>query len=339
MKKTNFTFLKQKRSEGFSLLELLISMTLGIGLLGGLVSMYMGSTKTDKARSELSYIESNARFTLTSLRKRLEHAGYRSVHQSNLSKPFHTEGDGNIDNASCRDGGNMIISGVGTDAGLLNPPTELEDYTKDGTGSNSDRITVIYQADNPADGPVYTDCGTVLNYAGTAISGSPRAYSDGTSTRAADEARQVSCSADTTLESANGMLNASDSKIYNGFYVRQVTGGKKQLVCYGSRSSSTEPSVIAEDVDNMQIRYGVLIDDATRYLNATEVEAITDAWSAVVSIQVALLMSSDGHVIANPTARTYQLLDKTITKAATDTTLYKVYTTTISLPNRQQRDF
>ena len=309
-----------KRHRGFTLVELMISMTLGLALLGGLMSMYFGSAKTDKTRTELSDIESNGRLALNSLRLIIEHAGYRSsAILSPLDKPFQTPVDGSIDIPDCRDGDEMIISGLGTAEGLLNPPTELEGYTKDGVFGDS--ITIIYRADSPA-GAVFAGCAL-------------GDYSTGSSTAADNTARQLSCSVDQT----SGMASPNDAKIYSGYYLKPVTGKLKQLVCYGSRRINNTPQLIAENIDNMQILYGVRIDGNLSYKNADTIE-LNDEWESVVIVQVALLIGSENeNVLVNPEDRTFQLLDRTVTKTEEDHRMYKVYSTSINLPNRSKRGF
>ncbi len=333
MKVTNLT-VSPRRQRGLTLIELMISMTLGLFLIGGMMSMYFGSRTTDKSRMELSDIETNARLALTTLRDSIKYAGYVSSSISQLNKPFHTPVDGAIDNPNCG-GGNLVVSGTGGLVGLLNPPTELSNYTKDYDAG--DIITVISRPDNPDLGPIFFDCATsptdtAANYA---------YISSSITTAVAAKAKQIACSADTV----NGMSNSLDAKMYSAFFLKQNTGEPKQLVCYGSRSDAEGPYVIADNIDNMQIRYGVLtgmvdgVGGSTRFMSADQVEALTDGWSAVVSVEVAILVGSSTDVIANPKARSFILLDKTISKTTSDHKMYKVYTTTINLPNRAQRDF
>jgi hypothetical protein len=268
------------------------------------------------------------------------------VHFQKLDKPFHTPSDGAIADSICRDGGKLVVSGStasdGTAiAGLTRPPTELTGYTQD--YPTGDIITVIARPDDPAEGPIYRGCGSLANSNHTFVAGSiNQAYQTSASTQAEDIARQTACSTD----QAAGMNNPFEAKIYSAFFLKQNTGQPKQLMCYGSRSSSSTPLIIADNIDNMQIRYGVLrdmIDGAggtIRFMTATQVEALPDGWASVISVQVAILVGSDNpNVLVDARRRTYDLLDVPITKPATDHRMYKVYSTTINLPNRAQRDF
>jgi len=343
--------LQKHQAQGFTLIELLVSMTLSLFLLGGMMSMYFGSRTADKTRTELGDIEANARVALTALREGIQHAGYSSLSYTPLEKPFHTPIDGSIDNPTCRDGGKLILSGSTTTsggitttlAGLTQRPTELTGYTQDNLAG--DVITVIMRPDNPnAGGPIYFDCGTMANSNNTFVADSiNHAYQTSTSTQAEDIARQTACSTDVD----NGMHDPFEAKMYSAFFLKQNTGRPKQLMCYGSRSSSSTPTIIADNIDNMQIRYGVLTGatagagGSVTFKTANQVEALAiGGWESVISVQVAILVGSDNQdVLTNPASRTFKLLDRTITKPASDHRMYKVYSTTINLPNRAQRDF
>ncbi|HIO93092.1 MAG TPA: hypothetical protein EYG68_09675 [Leucothrix mucor] len=131
------------------------------------------------------------------------------------------------------------------------------------------------------------------------------------------------CSADPI----NGMYNSMNAVVYNAFYI----SSKKALLCAGSRSSIPQP--IAENITNMQFLYGVRSSLGTSYLTATQVET-NKAWENVISVQVAILASSDNEVLSQKEERHFVLLDKKITKDSKY--LYRVYSTTINLPNRNR---
>ena len=323
MKRNNTNSFNCKvRTKGFTLVELMISMVLGLGLLGGLMAMYLGSQESDKTRTELSDMDVNATVALQALRKVIQHAGYGTVAVEPLNKSFHTESDGAISNPDCRDGKKLIVSGLDESVGLLNPPTGLSNYTKD--SSSGDIITVIHRPDNPDKGALFRDC----------AGGVYGAYDTATSIDSVKRARLVSCSSDTTIKTSNGMPDATDAKVYSAFYLRQETGEPKQLVCYGSRSTDAAPYEIADNIENMQFMYGVRKDNTKVYKKADDITV--DEWLSVNTVQVAILVGSDNqNLLENPSIRTYDLLDSDnpVIKSATDKRIYKEYSTTIYLHN------
>jgi type IV pilus assembly protein PilW len=302
----------KRKMKGISLIELMVSMTLGLTIIGGLMSMYLGSRETDKTRTELIDIESNARFALNALRQTISHAGYASVESIPLQKPFQTPSDGVIVNPDCRNSEKLIVN----DDLTISVPTELSKFTKDGANGGSDILTVIYRADHPNFGPMVFDC---------AGSG----YKASSSLTVLE--KQISCSTDRENEevvgdTAEGMENPAESKIYNGFYIKG-----QSLICAGSRSTESIPHIIADNIENMQFLYGVFVGGNTEYKKADDVE--TDGeWESVVSVQVGILVSSVGDVLKTAQSRTYKLLGEDVIKSSKK--MMKVYSTTISLNNK-----
>ena len=311
-----------RKAQGVSLVELMVSMTLGLILIGGLMSLYLGSRGSDKTRTELTDIDTSARIALNALRQIIQHAGYRSIENiTQFEKPFYSEADGVLANQSCRTGSDKLI----TNLNLINHVNHATDpgYTKD--KDSGDMITVMYLADNPDKGSIYYDCAGA-NYSNSA-------------------SKLKACSTDKKNildvgDTAEGMTVPINAVIYSAFYLKAETGKPKQLVCHGSRMATTDPAfIIADNVENMQFLYGVDSGLGTTYKNATDVESNSE-WQSVTSVQVAILVgSNESDVLNNAKARTYQLLDRQVSKPATDHRMYKVYETTITLHNRIARGF
>lgn len=62
---------------GFSLVELMISMVLGLLLMGGLLTVFNANLQSSELSRSLSYMQSNARFVLDRLQEELRMAGYQ----------------------------------------------------------------------------------------------------------------------------------------------------------------------------------------------------------------------------------------------------------------------
>lgn len=88
-------------------------------------------------------------------------------------------------------------------------------------------------------------------------------------------------------------------------------------------------SEVVEDVENLQILYGLNTSSGTSYVTADQVPDFTE----VVSVEVAVLVASPtGSVAAPATAQTFNLLGTTIT-APKDTRLRRVFVKTIGIRN------
>lgn len=119
--------------------------------------------------------------------------------------------------------------------------------------------------------------------------------------------------------------NSEAAKIYSSFFVEDGA-----LQCAGSRTANKE--IIASNVENLQILYGVNIDadpEVDRYINASQIGTFADN---IVSVQIAVLVRSSREVKESPESISYSLLD-TVYTAPNDRFLRAVFTTTVSLRN------
>ncbi len=123
--------------------------------------------------------------------------------------------------------------------------------------------------------------------------------------------------------------NADVARIYSAFFVDKTDATQApKLQCAGSRS--TELVTIAEGVENMQILYGVDVNNDNTVIRYVS-EPADDDWDKVISIQVGLLMRSLKEVNEIATERKFSLLDTPIT--TNDRYQRAVFSTTVSLRN------
>lgn len=81
--------LRAARAGGFSLVELMVAMTLGLVLLGGVISLVMNSQQTTLATESRSRLQDNLRFAADRLRTDIRHANYKGCqHDAALVHPL-----------------------------------------------------------------------------------------------------------------------------------------------------------------------------------------------------------------------------------------------------------
>lgn len=123
------------------------------------------------------------------------------------------------------------------------------------------------------------------------------------------------------------------AKIYSTFYLEKDNVNNTSILkCVGSRDTETRD--IAEGVENMQILYGVNVDDSSdrsveRYVNAND---MADLWNNVTSVQIALLVRSEREILDKAESKQFTLLDQNVT-TPNDRYQRAVFTTTVSLRN------
>ena len=142
-----------KKHIGFSLIELMVAMLIGLFLVFVVVSSYATNKSSNVLRSELGELESNARIAMEFLRDGIEHAGYPSVYIHALDKPFLTNSDGDVSGYVCSDIGAIDFQEVAR----INNSNR---YTRD--NASRDMISVAFMPDNPNDPSVdahyWQDC-------------------------------------------------------------------------------------------------------------------------------------------------------------------------------------
>ena len=300
---------------GMSLIELMISMVVGLFLLAGVVTNFIGTKDNDRMRDAISEMDANAAQVFEILRPAIAHAGYSGIDNIRLEKPFYTESDGaTAPNPACRGGTSNIAWSE-----------DIDEHTQD--FANRDKISVISMADNPCN-PGLASCANDADKNPAAL-----VYTDCSGGGAdTSDTRVVSCSTDTAN---GGMTDPTEAKIYNTFTLLRNTSSDDDRVfsCQGSRGG-TQP--IANNVEAIQYLYGVTDNSGkTYYREADDVED-ADQWGMVTSVQVGVLMrSSQQYLLKAPSSKDeYYLLKTKIEIADEDLKrLFKVYTTTINLEN------
>lgn len=124
MKRTSHT------SHGYTLLELMIAMSLGLILTGGAIQILISNKQTFAMTDAIGSTEEGGRFSMHFLTKDIRMAGYSSYAQTNESIPFYT------------------YDPAGTPAELFCANASDEWCTKDGGGTISDQIAVVKEADD-----------------------------------------------------------------------------------------------------------------------------------------------------------------------------------------------
>lgn len=291
---------------GLSLIELLVTMTIGMVLILGLATIFSSNKDTQVLQAELSDMDANARSALFSLRNSISHAGYPSFNYVVLDKPFLTPSDAaSFTNPYCRDVEKLIRG----QSGIAN---NVDKSTYD---SIRDAITPAFMIDNPKQRAGYYGCSS-LNQ----------------TSKPDTENMAIVCSTDASV----GMANATMARGYNRFYI-SLTDGRRALLCEGNNGTG-QP--VAENIENMQILYGIKDSQGLSYQNATALTQLENAgsnpWSNVNSVLISILVRSERDLSAKKETKVFTLLDKKVTTPS-DRRLYKVYTTTINLENRTSK--
>ena len=286
---------KITKMRGFSLIEMMIAMVIGIFLIGGLSSLYINSKSSDKMRSQVSEMEENARTALIAMRQIISHAGYPSEYSLPLDKPFYAEAD-DIPNPTCRSGG--------ADSNLIKYKYIRDEKTKNSVVAKRDTMVVVNMLDSPNNTSIGASSNIIEDCVGSVV--------------------EPECSSDPV----DGMYSNSEAKVYNYLYIN-TPSGRRALTCMGSLGGS-QP--IAENIESLQFLYGVVKSNGNMVYRNAEGINTNNEWGSVTTVQVGILVRSEKEVLERAEARVFLVLDEEITTPK-DRRIYRAYTTTIVLPN------
>ncbi|MFI3154857.1 MAG: PilW family protein [Methylococcaceae bacterium] len=342
-----------RRQRGMTLIEIMIALLIGAFLMGGVLQIFISSKQTNRMQEGLSRLQENGRFAVNFISKDIRRAGFQgcpSLRNGNVIPnviasapviPALTEntlisGANNIDPSwdanACGAGGVCI---AGTDAISV---TYGESCSGNLSAAMADvNATVQILAVNTC-GISATDAVLISNCSSADIF---RATSSGTTIQ------------HSALNTAYGM----DAELFNyhaySYFIRESTSGAPERSLWrldNTRATSgSNPTELIEGIEDMQILYGVDIDDdddgntatsapdgpANYYVSADNIPDIdvngAPDWFRVISIRISVLaVTLDDNLSAQPVPYSYN--GATITP--TDSKIRRVFNTTIVLRNR-----
>ena len=287
---------------GFSLVELLVAMTIGMMMLGALLSIYIATAMAVRQSDTVTRMAEDASIALETLARHIRMAGY--------SKPILTAArnvatvDGQV--AQIADS-NLAGAGLrACDGGFVSTTAPWSALACSNISRQADAIAIRYEGDSftteAAGGNEASDClsqGVALN-----------------TNSAVDSSMQFA------LVESRFFINTN-----------------QELSCAGNGNSRFQSQPLVRGVEFMRLHYGIARDitesQVIRYVTAAQVDALAgDAdqkWGRVVAVRICIQMVS-------PTADQSKFTpfincDGILTNPA-DKYMHRQYTTTVSLRNR-----
>lgn len=340
---------------GFTLVELMVALVLGLILTGGVINIYISTKQTYRVQDNQSRLQENGRFALQYLTKDLRMAGYMGCNNLSTLTP------NIIANAAPPPapifGAGTVVQGY--DSGAW-PATIL--FAKPGNLIPNTSVIVVSYASPTG---VYIDQQLPLPSATIHVGTNPYGWTADTvlfitDCQAADIFRANSVSASgggsggfninhsTASNTTNQLSKAygTDAEVmaFNSYmyYLGSMAGGTNTAcpcALFRQKYTSAAAEQLIDNVQDMQIKYGVVTNMApytVKYVPACPTNAPACAstaadWSAVVSARISLLVTTpDDNLVDKP--QSYKFNGATAT--ATDRRLYSSFTDTITFRNR-----
>lgn len=313
---------------GFGLVELMIAMTIGLILLGGIGYLYLGSRAAFRTTDNLSRMQENARFALDMMSRDIRMAGYLGC--GNLqSARINTIANPPVPSMTLA---NALI-GYDNGSGWANPSTVSR--------AAGDVISIMAAWSS---GVNLVGNVTPQN-ANIQVGSNPDSFQAGdvlvvTNCVNADvfRATSVSTSGGTIITLAHSSSSNSSNWVGSyghdafvmrvnqySYFIGTNAAGNRALYRVGVAGNAEE---LVENVWDLQIRYGL----DTNGDGAVDTYSTTPAsWPQVVSVNLNLLMRSPDDNISTSTQAVRFNND---TFNAPDRRLYQVYSATVGVRNR-----
>jgi type IV pilus assembly protein PilW len=315
-------------SRGLSLIELMVSLAIGMIIVLATVSTYLGSSGASRMAEAQGRMNEDAQAALTILTQQLRMAG------NNPKQPNRLANDPRNPVFSATD---YILRGCdGKFSNITGATTTAVLTTCAGTSTLPDSIAIVYEAD---------EFNTVKTASGAA--------SDCLGQTLPTTTANVTTVAGGVTATTSVNFHVADNRFYVGTSTVVVS---PSLYCKGNGGANAQPLV--ENIEDLQFTYGTApastsTGTVSGYLDANGVETDTavDAgspptslsglaggsparWSRVVAARICVLVRSENAVVSDLSSAQYTKCDGTLETNPPDLRLRRAYSTTVVLRNR-----
>ncbi|ATE62604.1 PilW family protein [Thauera sinica] len=328
------------RLKGFTLVELMVAMTIGLIVLGAIVYLFIGIRQTFRTTDSQSRMQENARYALEMVARDVRMAGFigcgnlEFIPVNVMASPAPANG---ISFATAVTGADSATGSIGGIA-LAGADTITITGALDGVVSIAEEATDPLNANLKVYGNPYgyvqndvlsvTDCRTMDVFR---VTNSPSVE--------LDTAVQITLTHSNGSNTGNRIgrygLDAFIMRVGTYTYFIGLNPATNRPALYRANLSrglegAVQTRELVDNVQDMQIEYGVHEAGETAPESYLSAGAIAD-WTRVSSVRINLLMvSADDAIVSEP--QTYIFNGASVT--ADDRRLYQTYTATIAVRNR-----
>jgi type IV pilus assembly protein PilW len=338
----------QTNQTGFSLVELMVAMTLSLVLLGGVIAMFVSSRKTYETTDQLSRLQETGRFALDMIVHDLRSAGYGGCNRRtpftsslrapnsllwNFSRPIEGfEGQG-AGWAPPLDAVAIINANSAGDAIAIRYPRD--DFQPLRVTSSMTLATSPVQVDATALAAVDLDPGDVIEI-NDCLSRTVIQVTDTTGGALAHIQSNATGTTPGNLTDSAGAAILIDGEVLpltSVVYFLRNSGSGSGLALWRRVASAAQAEELAEGVESMQFQYGQDTDnDAVISVDEYRSANLVTDWNQVLSVRVALLVRSLSEFGTDRDVVNHAVLDRTVA-APNDRRLRQVFSTTVTVRN------
>ncbi len=353
------------RQAGIGLVEIMIALAIALFLLAGIYALFVNTKSTYTTQQGLSRLQETARYTLNRLAREVRMAGYRgcggvgtaaidnrlAVSSTNAAQQFIYDFKLAVEGNDAQGGGTWAPSLPPTLTGLTHPPLADSDVLtiRGGTGQSVNITAPMPKTSSElkvnnvstsglkaGDIVMLSDCSHASIFQVTAIQTSSNHIQHHGGTDAAnDPPGNISQTLSYVYQAGAGVQQYGTTSYYiadaDATSTSETVAGCKDGGCgLWMKTGNDAPVELVRGVDDMQVLYGVapdLKEAASSYVTADNVSD----WTRVVSVRLALLVSSISPALQQVDTSSYDLLGASVTP--NDRRLHRVFVTTIAIRN------
>lgn len=319
-------------TKGFTLIELMISLTLGLIIITLAFAAYMSATTSSIMSASQSQMNENAQEALFVVTQQLKNSGNNPQQYNRTNSTYYNPVYLSSQNNSIIDGGNFqpskfIILGCDGQFNDLASNNNIDSLQCGGSSNanNTNSVAINYEADLfntiPSPNGVPTDC-------------------------LGNELTQHIVIFPPSLPST---ATTSSYFVASNIYYIDYDNGIPSLFCKGSGGAS---KAMVDNIENLQFKYGVMNETTpdtqkltapvAGYLTATQVDSSmtslpnsSDRWNKVITVNICITVRSEKKIMGNKAEASYIDCAGNVDNSNTDLYLRHSYNSTIVLRNRR----
>ncbi len=300
----------QRIATGFTLIEMLIAMVIGLALAAGVIKIYVDNTQTERIQKARARMQENGRFALNFLTQEIRMAGYPGCLCDIESSQYE----------------NTLEDSPPT----FQPVIGIQGWEAAGTAPGE-----MYNSVNNV-AVTSTDGGGWIATAGTVL--------DSTMAMPGTDIIKIWSAADGSASidfvASGELVQLQGISFYIGKRGNVATNPSALFRRESNATAVYAAQELIEGVESMQILYGLNLDNDYKKTVGAYVSAnLVENWASVVSVRVSLLIQSvEDSLVASPQPYTFNgvVYDGSAGNGSlpADRRLRRVFTSTITLRNR-----
>jgi len=302
----------RKKQSGFSLVELMIAMILGLFIIGGVIAVFIGSSASFRSNDALSKVQENGRFALELIAHDLRNVGYKGSCYKEVFSVLDTadadyEADAHDINEPivgwADDDGEFFAGSLnnyvdGTDIVLIKHAAETAEVTLFADVGQSDTSFTVTTNQVANEQIIIFSDGLGCNMFQNTSSGAASTLIRGTTGGDINNFPATASGALFTqsFDKDETDINELTSHLY---YIGQGTASSTALrrLSYGRGAlGPNDNQELVEDITSMTIRYGIASGAVGTVLDYSSAATDIADWDDVLAVRVTLTVTGDENI-------------------------------------------